>query len=223
MRVLSTVESSHHPNPEKSKKRWTKDNMSKNKFDSLISDIRTCDICRDHLPLGPRPILQVASSAKILIAGQAPGKKVHESGIPFDDQSGDRLRNWLGLTNDQFYDSKKVAILPMGFCYPGAGVSGDAPPRPECAKEWREKVLNQLSTLGLVLVIGKYALDRHLAEKQKENLTETVKAWREYWPSHVPMPHPSPRNNIWLRKNPWFEQEIIPSIQERVRTLIADT
>ena len=196
--------------------------MSKNKFDSLISDIRACDICRDHLPLGPRPILQVASSAKILIAGQAPGKKVHESGIPFDDQSGDRLRNWLGLTNDQFYDSKRVAILPMGFCYPGAEVSGDAPPRPECAKEWREKVLNQLSKVGLVLVIGKYALDYHLAEQQKENLTETVKAWREYWPSHVPMPHPSPRNNIWLRKNPWFEQEVIPSIQERVRALIVD-
>lgn len=195
----------------------------KTKLGSLISDIKGCTICKEHLPLGPRPILQVASSAKILIAGQAPGKKVHESGIPFDDQSGDRLRIWLGLTKEQFYDSEKVAILPMGFCYPGTGVSGDAAPRPECAKEWRQMVLNHLSQVGLVLVIGKYALDYHLAEQQKENLTETVKAWREYWPSHVPMPHPSPRNNIWLRKNPWFEQDVIPSIQERVRTLIVDT
>ncbi|PZM78722.1 MAG: uracil-DNA glycosylase family protein [Candidatus Melainabacteria bacterium] len=136
-----------------------------------MADIRACTICQDHLPLGPHPILQVAGSAKILIAGQAPGKKVHESGVPFDDQSGERLRSWLGLTSEQFYDSKKVAILPMGFCYPGAGVSGDAPPRPECAKEWREKVLNHLSKVGLVLVIGKYALDYHLADKQKENLT----------------------------------------------------
>lgn len=195
----------------------------KTKLDSLIFDIKACTICREHLPLGPRPILQVAGSAKILIAGQAPGKKVHESGIPFDDQSGDRLRIWLGLTNEQFYDSEKVAILPMGFCYPGTGVSGDAAPRPECAKEWRQKVLNHLSQVGLVLVIGKYALDYHLANRQKENLTETVKAWREYWPSLVPMPHPSPRNNIWLRKNPWFEQEVIPSIQARVNDLIGST
>ncbi len=192
----------------------------KTKLDSLISDIKDCTICKEHLPLGPRPIVQVASSAKILIAGQAPGKKVHESGIPFDDQSGDRLRIWLGLTKEQFYDSEKVAILPMGFCYPGTGVSGDAAPRPECAKEWRQKVLNHLSQVGLVLVIGKYALDYHLANRQKENLTETVKAWREYWPSLVPMPHPSPRNNIWLRKNPWFEQEVIPSIQERIELLL---
>jgi uracil-DNA glycosylase len=196
--------------------------VPKNELDRLMADIRACTICQDHLPLGPHPILQVAGSAKILIAGQAPGKKVHESGVPFDDQSGERLRSWLGLTSEQFYDSKKVAILPMGFCYPGAGVSGDAPPRPECAKEWREKVLNHLSKVGLVLVIGKYALDYHLADKQKENLTETVKAWREYWPNQVPMPHPSPRNNIWLRKNPWFEKEVIPSIQARVKDLIGD-
>jgi len=196
--------------------------VPKNELDRLMADIRACTICQDHLPLGPHPILQVAGSAKILIAGQAPGKKVHESGVPFDDQSGERLRSWLGLTSEQFYDSKKVAILPMGFCYPGAGVSGDAPPRPECAKEWREKVLNHLSKVGLVLVIGKYALDYHLADKQKENLTETVKTWREYWPNQVPMPHPSPRNNIWLRKNPWFEKEVIPSIQARVKDLIGD-
>ena len=196
--------------------------VPKNELDRLMADIRACTICQDHLPLGPHPILQVAGSAKILIAGQAPGKKVHESGVPFDDQSGERLRSWLGLTSEQFYDAKKVAILPMGFCYPGAGVSGDAPPRPECAKEWREKVLNHLSKVGLVLVIGKYALDYHLADKQKENLTETVKAWREYWPNQVPMPHPSPRNNIWLRKNPWFEKEVIPSIQARVKDLIGD-
>lgn len=194
--------------------------MPKSKIDSLLFDIRACTLCQAHLPLGARPILQVAGSAKILIAGQAPGRKVHESGIPFDDQSGDRLRRWLGLSSEQFYDTKNVAILPIGFCYPGSGASGDAPPRPECAKEWREKVLEQLNKVSMVLIIGKYAMDYHLADRQKGSLTETVKAWREYWPTSVPMPHPSPRNNIWLRKNPWFEEEVIPSIQERIKLIL---
>ncbi|MBX9720201.1 MAG: uracil-DNA glycosylase family protein [Candidatus Obscuribacterales bacterium] len=194
--------------------------MSKSKLESLVLDIRACTICKLQLPLGARPIVQLASTAKVLIAGQAPGRKVHESGIPFDDQSGDRLRDWLGLSHEDFYDARKIAILPMGFCYPGTGSSGDAAPRPECAIEWREKVLEQLSEVGLVLVIGKYALDYHLAGKQKGSLTETVKAWREYWPSHVPMPHPSPRNNIWLRKNPWFELEVIPAIRARIKSLL---
>jgi uracil-DNA glycosylase len=194
--------------------------MPKSKIDSLLFDIRACTLCQAHLPLGARPILQVAGSAKVLIAGQAPGRKVHESGIPFDDQSGDRLRRWLGLSSEQFYDTKNVAILPIGFCYPGSGVSGDAAPRKECAREWREKVLEHLNMVSMVLIIGKYAMDYHLADRQKGSLTETVKAWREYWPAAVPLPHPSPRNNIWLRKNPWFEEEVIPSIQERIQLLL---
>ncbi|HIA52245.1 MAG TPA: uracil-DNA glycosylase family protein [Candidatus Melainabacteria bacterium] len=185
----------------------------------LLLEIKSCTICLDQLPLGPRPILQASDSAKILIAGQAPGKRVHQSGVPFDDQSGDRLRNWLGMTKEQFYDAGIVAILPMGFCYPGSGKSGDAPPRPECAKEWRERLLNVLPHLELTLLIGKYAIDYHLAGVQKDNLTNTVKAWRDYWPSKIPMPHPSPRNNIWFRQNPWFEKEVLPVVKQRVRII----
>lgn len=185
----------------------------------LLLEIKSCTICLDQLPLGPRPILQASDSAKILIAGQAPGKRVHQSGVPFDDQSGDRLRNWLGMTKEQFYDAGIVAILTMGFCYPGSGKSGDAPPRPECAKEWRERLLNVLPHLELTLLIGKYAIDYHLAGVQKDNLTNTVKAWRDYWPSKIPMPHPSPRNNIWFRQNPWFEKEVLPVVKQRVRII----
>ncbi|PZM77476.1 MAG: uracil-DNA glycosylase family protein [Candidatus Melainabacteria bacterium] len=188
-------------------------------LDKLILEVRSCTICKDHLPLNPRPILQIATSAKILIAGQAPGKKVHLSGVPFDDQSGERLRNWLGLTKEQFYDAGLVAILPMGFCYPGSSKSGDAPPRPECVKEWREKLLMLLPHVELTVLIGTYAIDYHLAEKQKDNLTKTVNAWREYWPSTIPMPHPSPRNNIWLSKNPWFEKDVLPAVKRRVRSI----
>jgi uracil-DNA glycosylase len=188
-------------------------------LDKLILEVRSCTICKDHLPLNPRPILQIATSAKILIAGQAPGKKVHLSGVPFDDQSGERLRNWLDLTKEQFYDAGLVAILPMGFCYPGSGKSGDAPPRPECAKEWREKLLMLLPHVELTVLIGTYAIDYHLAENQKDNLTKTVNAWREYWPSTIPMPHPSPRNNIWLSKNPWFEKDVLPAVKRRVRSI----
>lgn len=185
----------------------------------LLLEIKSCTICLDQLPLGPRPILQASDSAKILIAGQAPGKRVHQSGVPFDDQSGDRLRNWLGLTKEQFYDAGIVAILPMGFCYPGSGKSGEAPPRPECAKEWRERLLNVLPHLELTLLIGKYAIDYHLAGVQKDNLTNTVRAWCDYWPSKIPMPHPSPRNNIWLRQNRWFEKEVLPEVKQRVRII----
>lgn len=188
-------------------------------LDKLILDIKSCTICSDNLPLGPRPVLQLGSSAKILIAGQAPGKKVHLSGVPFDDQSGERLRNWLGLTNEQFYDAGLVGILPMGFCYPGSGKGGDEPPRPECAKEWRKKLLALLPHVELTVLIGKYAIDYHLAEKQKDNLTNTVKAWREYWPNKIPMPHPSPRNNIWLSQNLWFEKDVLPAVKRRVQSL----
>jgi uracil-DNA glycosylase len=188
----------------------------------LLDEIKNCKICEDHLPCGPRPVLQAESKAKILVAGQAPGRKVHETGIPFNDPSGERLRNWMGIDRELFYDSSKIAIIPMGFCYPGSGKSGDLPPRPECAEEWREMLLNRLPHIRLTLLIGQYAQRYHLGGKQKKNLTETVKAWREYLKEGmIPLPHPSPRNNIWLRKNEWFEADVLSTLQSKVRALVS--
>ena len=186
---------------------------------SLINEVRACEICASHLPHGPRPVVQLHPKSRVLIAGQAPGRKVHESGVPFDDASGERLRDWMGVTRDVFYDPELVAILPMGFCYPGTGKSGDLPPRAECAPAWREQLLGRLEHVEVTLVIGKYAQAYHLDEK-KSSLTENVRAWRKYWPSTVPLPHPSPRNNIWLRKNPWFEVELLPSLRERIEAVL---
>jgi len=163
--------------------------------------------------------LQINAQAKILIAGQAPGRRVHETGIPFDDASGDRLREWMGVSKDTFYDKDSIAILPMGFCYPGTGKTGDLPPRPECAIAWRDKLLKQFNQLQLTLVIGKYAQSYHLSDN-KLLLTETVKSWQDYWPNVLPLPHPSPRNNIWLKRNPWFESEIIPVLRKRINELL---
>jgi len=185
-------------------------------FSELLTEVRRCSICTD-LPLGPLPLLQAHPDATLLIAGQAPGRKTHEIGIPFDDASGNRLREWLGITREQFYDARKLAILPMGFCYPGTGKNGDLPPRPECAPAWREKLLEQLPNIQLTLIIGQYALEHHLGKRRKKNLTETVKAWQEYLPRYLPLPHPSPRNNIWLRKNPWFMKDVIPYLQSIVK------
>lgn len=182
----------------------------------LQNDVRECQICAAHLPLGPRPVFQCDRSARILIAGQAPGKKVHESGVPFDDASGERLRSWMGIDAATFYDAKKVAILPMGFCYPGTGKSGDLPPRPECAEAWRKQLLDAMPKISLILVIGQYAQDWHLREDKKRTLTDTVKAWLDYGSNMLPLPHPSPRNNIWLKKNPWFEQDLLPRLKLRV-------
>lgn len=183
----------------------------------LLAEVRVCTICSAQLPLGPRPILQVHPKARILIAGQAPGRKVHDSGVPFADASGDRLRTWLGLSLKDFYDPHRVAILPMGFCYPGTGAAGDLPPRPECAPAWREKLLEQLEHLRLTLVIGQYAQAYHLPNAGAY-VTGTVQAWRAHWPNVVPLPHPSPRNNVWLRRNPWFEADVLP----RLRSLVAE-
>jgi uracil-DNA glycosylase len=182
---------------------------------SLLNEVRTCTICELDLPLGPRPVLQFHAKARILIAGQAPGKKVHDSGVPFDDASGKRLREWLGVTRDVFYDPKQFAILPMGFCFPGSGKSGDLAPRSECAPAWREQLLSHLSQLEVTVVLGRYAQKYHFGEASS-SVTDLVKAWRTYWPNMVPLPHPSPRNNIWLRKNPWFEVELLPSLRQRV-------
>lgn len=188
-------------------------------FDSLLADVRACTLCAAQLPHGVRPVLQVHPDARVLIAGQAPGRKVHASGVPFDDASGERLRDWMGVSREVFYDPKQVAILPMGFCYPGTGKSGDLPPRLECAPAWREQLLERLPSLQTTLVIGRYAQDYHLPGKPG-TLTDTVRAWREHWPAVVPMPHPSPRNNRWLRSNPWFEAELLPALREHLEELL---
>jgi uracil-DNA glycosylase len=189
-------------------------------FESLLHDVEECTICKKHLPLGPRPVLQIHPKARILIAGQAPGKKVHESGIPFDDASGNRLREWMGVSKDIFYDSRQIAILPMGFCYPGSGKSGDLPPRVECESAWRKQLLEQLANLEMTLVLGKYAQAYHFG-KASSSLTELVKSWRSYWPNLVPLPHPSPRNNIWLAKNSWFEAELLPPLRTAISSILA--
>ncbi|MES2101422.1 MAG: uracil-DNA glycosylase family protein [Pseudomonadota bacterium] len=186
---------------------------------SLLTEVRACVLCAQHLPLGPRPVLQMHASARILIAGQAPGRRVHESGIPFDDPSGDRLRTWLGVSREVFHDAARVAILPMGLCFPGAAKSGDLPPRPECAPAWRAPLLSHLKNLELTLVIGRYAQAWHLPN-ETESLTAVVQAWRKHWPHTIPLPHPSPRNNLWLKRNPWFEQELVPLLQARVSEVL---
>ena len=185
----------------------------------LLADVLDCTLCSDMLRLGPRPVLQFSPAARILIAGQAPGRKVHETGIPFNDASGDRLRKWLGMEREQFYDADRIAILPMGFCYPGTGKSGDLPPRPECAAAWREQLLAQMNQLELTLVIGQYALAYHLPES-KGSVTEAVRAWQDHWPTILPMPHPSPRNQRWLKQNPWFEQQVLPALKRRVSQIL---
>lgn len=190
-------------------------------LDSLVAAVRDCTVCAPHLPLGPRPVLQVLPAARILIAGQAPGRKVHESGVPFDDASGERLLQWMGVTRERFYDASCIAILPMGFCYPGTGRSGDLPPRSECAPLWRQGLLNQMKRIELTLVIGDYAQRWHLPDAESKNVTDTVAAWRTQWPAVLPMPHPSPRNNIWLKINPWFGADVVPALQSRVAALLS--
>ena len=189
----------------------------------LIARVKACDTCLPHLPDGVRPVIQFDPDAKILVAAQAPGRKVHETGIPFNDPSGDRLRQWLGITSETFYDPKQLAILPMGFCYPGTGKSGDLPPRKECAPQWRQQLMDRLPNLQLILVIGQNAQAWHLAEKG--SVTEIVSRWRDYCgqdqsPAVFPMPHPSPRNNIWLKRNPWFEAELVPELQKRIQSIL---
>lgn len=188
-------------------------------FSTLLTDIHACTLCSEYLPLGPRPVLQAHPSARILIASQAPGRKVHETGIPFNDASGKRLRDWLGISEAVFYDPRKIAIVPMGFCYPGKGASGDLPPRPECAATWRDALLSRLKNLQLTVVIGSYALAYHLPEAV--SLTEAVAAWRNENASVIALPHPSPRNNPWLKRHPWFEEQAVPQLQARVRKALA--
>ena len=193
--------------------------MSRRDLEALLEEVRACRICEEFLGDGVRPVLQVAPGARVLIAGQAPGRRVHESGVPFDDPSGDRLRDWMGITREVFYDPDRVAILPMGFCYPGTGRSGDLPPRPECADAWRRALLDQLQEVKLTLVIGQYAAKWHLG-LGRESLTATVRNWKQYRPACIPLPHPSPRNNIWLKKNPWFTGEVLPYLRRSVKRVL---
>ncbi|MEX2474192.1 uracil-DNA glycosylase family protein [Marinobacter sp.] len=195
------------------------DSYSSMSFQELVARVRRCTLCAEHLPLGPRPVVQLSESSRVLVVGQAPGRRVHQSGVPFDDPSGDRLRDWMGITRDTFYDDRELAILPMGFCYPGTGKSGDLPPRPECAPTWREVLLSRLQHVELTLVIGQYAHQWHLPGARK-SVTDNVRNWPYVWPAMMPLPHPSPRNNLWLRKNPWFEEEVIPKLRSRIRGIL---
>lgn len=188
----------------------------------LLDEVRACTLCALSLPFEPRPVLQFHPDARILIAGQAPGRRAHVSGVPFDDPSGVRLRAWLGVSDEIFYDPTLFAILPMGMCFPGTGVSGDLPPRPECAPTWRPRLLAELTNVRLTLVIGQYALAYHLPSSTIGTVTQRVEEWRTYWPSVVPLPHPSPRNYGWLSKNPWFAQELLPALRTRVADVLAE-
>lgn len=187
----------------------------------LLGDVRACTLCAAHLPHGVRPVVRAAATSRILVAGQAPGRRVHASGVPFDDPSGDRLRGWMGVTHEEFYDEQRVAIVPMGFCYPGTGRAGDLPPRRECAPAWRERLLARLPEVRLTLVIGRYAMDWHLKDS-RGRVTDVVRGWRTHLPACIPLPHPSPRNVRWLSVNPWFEEDVVPELRRRVRDALTD-
>lgn len=191
-------------------------------MNKLIQEIRNCRICDADLPLGPRPILTAHKKSKIIIIGQAPGSVVHKTGIPWDDKSGENLRKWMGITNEIFYDTEKIALIPMGFCYPGRGKSGDNPPRKECAPQWHNILLSQLKGVKLTILIGKYAQDYYLNNKSKRTLTETVKNYHEYLPKYFVLPHPSPRNNIWQKKNEWFKENVLPDLKLTIKGILGN-
>lgn len=189
-------------------------------MDELLREIRSCRVCEKFLPLGPRPILAASSKSRIVVIAQAPGRIVHETGVPWNDKSGDNLRKWMGVDRSTFYDPEKFALMPMGFCYPGRGKSGDLPPRPECAPLWHVRLLNLMTDVRLVLLIGQYAQKYYLREKAKSTLTETIHHFEEYLPNYFPLPHPSPRNNIWQAKNRWFAEKILPELKIRVKAAL---
>lgn len=189
-------------------------------MDALLHNIKQCTICEKHLALGPRPVVSAHPDSKIVIIGQAPGTKVHASGIPWDDASGRQLRKWLNVTNEDFYDETKFAIIPMGFCYPGKGKTGDLPPRQECAPKWHKPLFDELKNVELVILIGMYAQKYYLGKAAKKTLTETVNNFQEYLPEYLPLPHPSPRNRFWLTKNPWFDKEVLPILNQKVKSIL---
>ncbi|MSO64379.1 MAG: uracil-DNA glycosylase family protein [Alphaproteobacteria bacterium] len=188
-------------------------------LERLLAEVRACRLCAAHLPLGPRPVLRASRTARIVIAGQAPGTKVHESGVPWGDASGDRLRDWLGLDRTAFYDERRIAVIPQGFCYPGRGTHGDLPPCPECAATWHGPLYQAMPQVELFILAGQYALAYHLGSRRKATLTETVKAWREYRPRYFVLPHPSWHNNRWLKVNPWFGRDLVPELRAVVARL----
>ena len=195
--------------------------MEQQNLETLLAEVRACRACEAALPLGPRPVLRARVTARLLIVGQAPGTKVHATGLPWNDPSGDRLRAWMDVDRATFYDDARIAIVPAGLCYPGrAARGGDLPPRPECAPLWLGRVLECLPRIELTMLAGSYAQRLHLGDRVKGSLTETVRAWREYLPRYFPLPHPSFRNLHWLRENPWFEAEAVPCLRERVRALM---
>lgn len=189
-------------------------------FEQLLKEIKACQICKGKLPHAPNPVVSLSKNSRILVIGQAPGTKVHASGIPWDDASGRNLRKWLGVTDEQFYDTELFGIVPMGFCYPGKGKSGDLPPRPECAPEWHTKVFDHLEHIELTLLIGQYAQKYYLGKRTAPTLTETVGNFESYLPDYFCLVHPSPRNGIWMRKNPWFESSVVPELQKIVQKII---
>lgn len=188
---------------------------------AVLAAARACQVCAAHLPLGPRPVVRAGVTARLLIIGQAPGTRVHETGIPWNDRSGDRLREWLAVDKDTFYDEGRIAIVPMGFCYPGRDArGGDMPPRPECAPLWHPPVRAALRRVELTLLVGQYAQGHYLGPRRQTSLTETVRAWADTGPDVLPLPHPSWRNTGWLKKNPWFEAELLPALRARVHRLL---
>jgi uracil-DNA glycosylase len=189
-------------------------------MNNLLKEIKNCKVCAHHLEFGVNPIIAANSKSKIIIIGQAPGRIVHNTGIPWNDKSGDNLRNWLGVDKDTFYDVKKIALMPMGFCYPGTGKSGDLPPRPECAPLWHTKLLKFMPDVKLIILIGQYAQDYYLGDSAKNTLTETVKQYKIYLPNYFTLPHPSPRNNIWQAKNSWFREEVLPELKLKVKEIL---
>ncbi len=186
----------------------------------LLKEIKSCVHCAAHLPLGPNPVVSASPNSKIMIIGQAPGTVVHKSGVPWDDKSGDNLRSWLGIDKETFYNPEMIAIMPMGFCYPGKGKSGDLPPRKECAPLWHDQIWSHLKDVQLTLLIGQYAQNAYLADQTKKTLTETVRNFKEYLPKYYVLPHPSPRNNIWRAKNEWFDKEVLPSLKVEVAGIL---
>jgi len=190
-------------------------------MEKLLNEIQSCTVCKAHLPLGPRPVVSAHPESRIAIVGQAPGSKVHQTGIPWDDPSGKQLRNWLGVSDADFYDERNFALIPMGFCYPGKGKSGDLPPRPECAPLWHKPLFDQMPNLQLIILIGQYAQRHYLGDRMKRNLTETVRAYASYLPRYLVLPHPSPRNRFWLNRNPWFEDEIVSKLGNHIFQILS--
>lgn len=188
----------------------------------LITEIKKCVVCRPHLENGVNPVVSATAKSKIAIVGQAPGRIVHETGIPWDDKSGERLRGWMDVNDKQFYNADLFGIVPMGFCYPGKGKSGDLPPRKECAPLWHQNLFDKMRDLQLILLIGQYAQQYYLGDKRKKTLTETVRNFEDFLPQYLPLPHPSPRNNIWLAKNEWFEELVLPLLRKKVKSLITE-